>query len=66
MEMSMNPNGTSAEELAARRRAIQEQLKSGMANGDPIVVSPSGQVEFQSEANENGENFIQPPSGKLA
>lgn len=63
----MTNNGqATAEELAARRRAIQEQLKNGIANGDPIVVSPFGQVEFQSEAIENGDSMIQPPSGKLA
>lgn len=61
-----NPSNLTPEELEARRRAIQEQLRSGLANGDPIVVSPSGQIEFQSEAVENGETMIQPPSGKLA
>ncbi len=62
----MNDNNATAEDLAARRRAIQERLKSGIADGNPIVVSPSGQVEFQSEAISNGENSIQPPVGKLA
>ena len=48
--------------VAARRRALAEALRSG----DDVVVTPSGEVEFQSEAEEQGHTAIQVPDGKLA
>ena len=48
--------------VAARRRALAEALRSG----DDVVVTPSGEVEFQSEAEEAGHTAIQVPNGKLA
>lgn len=51
-----------ADAIAARRRALAEALRSG----DDVVVTPSGEVEFQSEAEEQGHTAIQVPNGKLA
>ena len=48
--------------VAARRRALAEALR----NGQPTVVTPSGEVEFQSDAEESGHTGIQVPDGKLA
>jgi hypothetical protein len=48
--------------IAARRRALAEALRSG----EDVVVTPSGEVEFQSEAEEFGHTAIQVPDGKLA
>lgn len=47
---------------AARRRALAEALKEGT----PVVVAPSGEVEFKEEAQESGMSAIQVPDGKLA
>ena len=55
-------NAVDADAIAARRRALAEALRSG----DEVVVTPSGEVEFQSEADELGHTAIQVPSGKLA
>ena len=46
--------------IAARRRALAEALRGG----EDVVVTPSGQVEFQAEAM--GHTAIQVPDGKLA
>ena len=51
-----------ADAIAARRRALAAALRSG----DDVVVTPSGEVEFQSEAQEQGHTAIQVPNGKLA
>jgi len=59
------PNGilaTDDEAVAARRRALAEALRGG----EDVVVTPSGEVEFQSEAEEQGHTAIQVPDGKLA
>jgi len=48
--------------VAARRRALAEALRGG----EDVVVTPSGEVEFQSEAEEQGHTAIQVPDGKLA
>lgn len=48
--------------VAARRRALAEALRTG----DDVVVTPSGEVEFQSEAEAAGHTAIQVPNGKLA
>lgn len=48
--------------VAARRRALAEALRQG----EPVVVAPSGEVEFKEEAQESGLSAIQVPDGKLA
>ena len=48
--------------VAARRRALAEALRSG----EDVVVTPSGEVEFESEAEEQGHTAIKVPDGKLA
>lgn len=50
------------EAIAARRRALAEALRGG----EDVVVTPSGEVEFQSEAEAMGHTAIQVPDGKLA
>ena len=47
--------------VEARRRALAEALR----DGQPVVVSPSGEVEFKDEMDEN-QSGIQVPDGKLA
>ena len=58
------PFGILADEeaIAARRRALAEALRGG----EDVVVTPSGEVEFQTEAEEQGHTAIQVPDGKLA
>lgn len=56
--MDNNNNDT----VAARRRALAEALR----NGEPVVVTPTGEVEFKEEAAESGMSGIQVPDGKLA
>ncbi len=51
-----------ADAVAARRRALAEALRSG----EDVVVTPSGEVEFQNEAEEQGHTAIKVPDGKLA
>lgn len=48
--------------IAARRRALAEALRTG----EPVVVTPTGEVEMKDEAQENGLSGIQVPDGKLA
>ena len=48
--------------VAARRRALADALRSG----DDVVVTPTGEVEFKDEAEEQGHTAIQVPTGKLA
>lgn len=48
--------------IAARRRALAEALRTG----EPVVVTPTGEVEMKDEAMENGLSGIQVPDGKLA
>jgi hypothetical protein len=59
------PNGIFAADddaIAARRRALADALRGG----EDVVVTPSGEVEFQTEAEEQGHTAIQVPDGKLA
>ena len=59
------PNGIFASDddaVAARRRALAAALRSG----EDVVVTPSGEVEFKEEAEEQGHTAIQVPDGKLA
>jgi len=62
--MSNGPNGNSADAdaVAARRRALAQALRSG----EDVVVTPSGETMFQSEAEDQGHTAIQVPDGKLA
>lgn len=60
--MENNSNIPSADAIAARRRALAEALKQG----EPVVVTPTGEVEFKEEAEESGFSAIQVPDGKLA
>ena len=53
---------TDEDAIAARRRALADALRGG----EDVVVTPSGEVEFQSEAEEQGHTAIQVPDGKLA
>ena len=48
--------------IAARRRALAEALRTG----EPVVVTPTGEVEMKQDAQENGMSVIQVPDGKLA
>lgn len=48
--------------IAARRRALAEALRTG----EPVVVTPTGEVEMKDEAQQNGLSGIQVPDGKLA
>ncbi|MBQ6603141.1 MAG: hypothetical protein IKG08_09430 [Eubacterium sp.] len=48
--------------VAARRRALAEALRQG----EPVVVSPSGQVATKEEMQDTGMTAIQVPDGKLA
>lgn len=50
------------EAILARRKALAEALRQG----EPVVVTPTGEVEFQEEAQANGLSAIQVPDGKLA
>jgi len=55
-------NNVDADAVAARRRALASALRSG----EDVVVTPSGEVEFKDEAEEQGHTAIQVPDGKLA
>lgn len=48
--------------IAARRRALAEALRQG----EPVVVTPTGEVGKQEDMQENGLSGIQVPDGKLA
>ena len=48
--------------VAARRRALAEALR----NGDDVVVTASGEVEFPEEAESTGKTAIQVHNAKLA
>lgn len=50
------------DDVVARRKALAEALR----NEQDVVVAPSGEVEFKSEAQEDGQTAIQVPNGKLA
>lgn len=48
--------------VAARRRALAEALRQG----EPVVVSPTGEVAKQEDIQDTGMTAIQVPDGKLA
>lgn len=55
-------NNNDNDVIAARRRALAEALRTG----EPVVVTPTGEVEMKDEAQESGMAGIQVPDGKLA
>lgn len=55
-------NETSEDPLVARRRALAEALH----RGDTLVVTPTGEVDFKEEAEDQGVPNIEIPDGKLA
>lgn len=58
----MENNTPNSDAIAARRRALAEALRQG----EPVIVTPAGAVEFKEEAADNGLSGIQVPDGKLA
>ena len=61
--MNGNENITpNSDAIAARRRALAEALR----NGEPVVVTASGEVEKKEDAADQGLSGIQVPDGKLA
>ena len=58
----MNNNNVDSSVIAARRQALAEALRSG----EPVVVTPTGEVEKKEDAQANGLSGIQVPDGKLA
>lgn len=56
----MNPQNQDV--AAARRRALAEALRQG----EPVVVTPSGEVEMKDDAAADGFSGILVPDGKLA
>ncbi len=48
--------------VAQRRRALAEALR----NNEGVVVTPSGEVEFKEDAENEGLASISVPDGKLA
>lgn len=55
-------NNSNEDAIVARRRALAEALRTG----EPVIVTASGEVEKQEDAQETGMNGIQVPDGKLA
>lgn len=55
-------NNNNSDVIAARRRALAEALRQG----EPVVVTPTGEVGKQEDMQENGLSGIQVPDGKLA
>ncbi len=58
----MDNNNVNSETIAARRRALAEALRQG----EPVVVTPTGEVGTKNEMQDNGLSGIQVPDGKLA
>lgn len=59
------PRGAFAVEedaAAAKRREIMERLK----NGQPVNITPSGQVVEPTDAQAQGVRTLKAPEGKLA
>lgn len=55
-------NNATNDAVAARRRALAEALRTG----EPVIVTPSGEVEKKDDAMDMGMSGIQVPDGKLA
>lgn len=61
-DLDMDNNNTNNDAIAARRRALAEALRQG----EPVVVTPTGEVGTKDEMQDNGMSGIQVPDGKLA
>lgn len=59
MDNNNNPN---SDAIAARRRALAEALRQG----EPVVVTPTGEVGKKEDMQDNGLSGIEVPDGKLA
>lgn len=57
-----NTNNPNSDAIAARRRALAEALRQG----EPVVVTPTGEVGRKEEMQDNGLSGIEVPDGKLA
>lgn len=55
-------NNNNSDVVAARRRALAEALRQG----EPVVVSPTGEVAKKEDVEDTGMAAIQVPDGKLA
>lgn len=58
----MENNNVNNDAIAARRRALAEALRQG----EPVVVTPTGDVGQKDEMQDNGLSGIEVPQGKLA
>ena len=58
----MDNENNNNDAVAERRRALAEALRTGGG----VVVTPTGEVEFKEEAEEEGMSNIAVPDGKLA
>ena len=58
----MDNSNRNDDAVAARRKALAEALRQG----EPVVVTPTGEVEFKEEAADDGMSAIEVPDGKLA
>ena len=58
----MDNNTVNSDTIAARRRALAEAIRQG----EPVVVTPSGEVGEKSEMQNSGLSGIEVPHGKLA
>lgn len=58
----LDNNNVNNDAIAARRRALAEALRQG----EPVVVTPTGEVGTKEEMQDNGLSGIQVPDGKLA
>lgn len=58
----MDNNNVNNDAIAARRRALAEALRQG----EPVVVTPTGEIGTKEEMQDNGLSGIQVPDGKLA
>lgn len=61
-DIVMDNNNVNNDAIAARRRALAEALRQG----EPVVVTPTGEVGTKEEMQDNGLSGIQVPDGKLA
>lgn len=61
-DLFMDNNNVNNDAIAARRRALAEALRQG----EPVVVTPTGEVGTKEEMQDNGLSGIQVPDGKLA
>ena len=59
MDINNNPN---SDAIAARRRALAEALRQG----EPVVVTPTGEVGKKEDMQDSGLSGIEVPDGKLA